>query len=440
MAMSTSARLAEPRVTSSAEDSVDQGRASGFLVRQPIVDQDDAVVGYELRLEADPAAEGASGGSAGIEVRERMLLTLLGHPDMGRLTEQKLTAVFLSAPNLAHPALETLPRDMVIVVSPTRPVSSQFMANVRALATKGFRIGLDYVAPYAPDEETEDAIAETRALLDLASYVLLDVERSNAIQLSSAVRELGSRDGVRLIASNLSCLEEFEVCRSLPFAYLHGSYFALQGYSKEVEADTTRTTVIELLNRTRENADIRVLEGIIRRDPLLTFRLLRYINSPGVGMTAKISSIAQALMVLGYDQLYRWLTLLLFSRAGRGKHGGAFVTNALARGRLAELLGQDKLSRPTRDSLFITGVFSMLDILLGVPLPQALESIHLSAEVEAALLRREGPLAPYLELALASEQGWHERVVEIAQSCGIDAVTVNAAHVASLIWAESIVQ
>lgn len=433
--MLTSAETAERPTASEAASHAQATPDPGLLTRRPILDQGHAVVGYELCLES---ADGASIGPRRREARERALLELLNQPEIAGLTAHKLTAVAISLANLNHPALEALPPGLAVVVPMERPFSEQTQARFRELAARGYRMAVDYDADLSDGIESASRAEEDRAMLALADFVRVDIERCNALQLSQAINDLGRLGGARMMAANLGCREEFEVCHSLPFEYLHGAYFMLGAFQRELEVDGTRTAVIELLNRTRANADIRVLEAIFKRDPLLTYRLLRYINSPGCGLTQTIGSIAQALMALGYEQLYRWLTLLLFAQAGRGHDGGAHITNALARGRLIELLGQDRLARPARDGLFIVGVFSMLDALLGVPLDQALADIKLAPEVDAALLRGEGPLLPYLELALACENRLYDRVVRIADDCGLDAEAVNAAHLSALVWAESI--
>ena len=107
------------------------------------------------------------------------------------------------------------------------------------------------------------------------------------------------------------------------------------------------------------------------------------------GFQQPIRSIAHALVIIGYKQLYRWLTLL--STSGKADpRSKALLQNALVRARMTELLGQKKLSPAEREGLFIVGIFSLLDVLLNVPMEQALEQLQLPAPVMAALARREG--------------------------------------------------
>ena len=103
-----------------------------------------------------------------------------------------------------------------------------------------------------------------------------------------------------------------------------------------------------------------------------------------------------------------------------------------------ELAGQARLKPADQDSLFVTGLFSMLDLVLRVPLAEALRPIQLPEEIPAALLRREGPYAPYLELALACESFDQDRIAAASALCGLDAATVNERHIEAITWVQDI--
>lgn len=398
----------------------DAAHQPAFIVRQPLLDQHDTIVGYELILETDEPA--------GPEY-DLVLLGMFASPQIGKLTEHRLTLITLSPETLCHPSLAYLPSANVIVaVRGPQSATPQFLSDLRTLKERGLRVALD-VDGYSP---------ALQPLLDVARYARLNVASTTGLQLNRSASDLIEKSGVHLIAAHLQCLEEFDLCRNLPFEFYQGQYFALGQYKRELTVDHSRATVIELLNLARSNAELRHIEGVFRRDPLLTYQLLRYINSPGCGMVREVRSIPHALMVLGYNQLYRWLTLLLFTRTAAEHQGNAYLTNALVRGRLVELLGQDHIARPQRDSLFIVGVFSLLDSMLGVPIERALDGVHLTPEAEAALIHRTGLFAPYLSLALACENRLPERIASAAAACAMEADAVNAMHMDALIWATSV--
>lgn len=202
--------------------------------------------------------------------------------------------------------------------------------------------------------------------------------------------------------------------------------------------DAGRLKILDLLNRVRREAEIAELSAIFKQDPALSFEILRYINSPGAGLPNKVGSIDQALIVLGRQKLYRWLTLLLFTSRAEQELDWALMENALVRARLAELLARDALAANERDELFITGMFSLLDILLHTPMDKLLKHVSLPAQAVEALLHQSGKYAPYLALAIACEQFDQERIAELSGQTGLDVAHVNAAHLEALVWAQQV--
>jgi EAL and modified HD-GYP domain-containing signal transduction protein len=186
------------------------------------------------------------------------------------------------------------------------------------------------------------------------------------------------------------------------------------------------------------NTEIPDLEARFKTDATLSYKLLRFINSAAMGMRQPIQSIGHALVILGYDQLYRWLTLLLFVSGHTDPRSQTLLKNALVRARFTENLGQSRFKADQRGGLFIVGILSLLDALLNQPMEQALADLNLPNDVTDALLKREGPYAPYLDLAIACENYDQDSIERLAQDNRLGAEAVNLAHVNALIWAEGL--
>ncbi|MDR3395875.1 MAG: HDOD domain-containing protein, partial [Parasulfuritortus sp.] len=179
-------------------------------------------------------------------------------------------------------------------------------------------------------------------------------------------------------------------------------------------------------------------EAGFKRNAALTYRLLRYINSPANGLDQPMASIGHALMWLGHEPLYRWLSLLLFSSGQQDGRDQALLRNALVRARFMENLGRERLDRSQRGGLFIVGILSHLDVLLDRPMAEALAPLRLSEAMTDALLELKGLYAPYLKLAMACERFDQEAVEQVVDGSGLTAAEVNLAHVNALIWAETL--
>jgi EAL and modified HD-GYP domain-containing signal transduction protein len=195
--------------------------------------------------------------------------------------------------------------------------------------------------------------------------------------------------------------------------------------------------VIDLLNAIKRQADFEELAGIAWRDPTLAYRLLRFVNSAAMGLREKIDRLKTAMVYVGRDELYRWLTLLLFSSKKPDHLDNALRENALVRAKLAEQLAAGRMLPKERDEAFVVGILSVIDALLEMPMQEALAQLSLPAAVTEALLHREGKYAPYLKLAIACEESDQATIKALADELGMDAFMVNQRHIEALTWAMS---
>ena len=165
---------------------------------------------------------------------------------------------------------------------------------------------------------------------------------------------------------------------------------------------TDMQVIVELIRRVDAEEPIDKLENTLRRDPTLAFKLLRYINSPAFGLRVEINSFAHAIMMLGYKKLKRWLALLL-ATAGQDPNLRPVMFAAVRRGLLMEELARGSGDEEMKSELFICGVFSLLDKMMGEPFDSLLKSIPVPERVYQALAEEAGPYWPYLQLIRAVE-------------------------------------
>lgn len=169
--------------------------------------------------------------------------------------------------------------------------------------------------------------------------------------------------------------------------------------------------VIELISAVDREEHVNKLEAILKRDPTLGFRLMRYLNAPAFGLGVEINSFAHALMLIGYQRLKRWLALLLAS-SSKDINAKATIYAAVRRGLMMEELGKAGGDRERSSEMFICGVFSLLDRLLQQPFEDILSNLPLPERVLQALRGEGGPYGPYLDLVRAIEQ---ESVLDIRE-------------------------
>jgi c-di-GMP phosphodiesterase len=396
-----------------------------FLGRQPVLDTGQHIMGYEFSLRNSINAPITPTLQ---QMRDEMLVASLIDFDVKPALGNKLAFIGMAPAMLSSDWLAMLPaRNIVLAVDCTQLTDiDATVVQCQARIEEGFAIALDNAI-------NSD---ELEPLLNLAKFIRFDTRRYNAIALSKQVIAARRLSSARLIAMRVETDDDFQACHTMAFNCFQGFYFTQRQPNVPHRIDPNRIRVIELLNMVTSQAEIPALETVLKRDAMLSYKLLTFVNSAANGLSRKLESISQVLILLGYNQFYRWLTLLLFNSGQSDMRDQTLLQNALIRARLTELLGAEQLTAADRDSLFIVGIFSLLDALLNVPMAQAVAQLNLSDKLTQALLLDQGVYAPYLRLAIACENGDQDRIDALAASANLSVDAVNLAHVKALIWAE----
>ncbi|MBS4098492.1 MAG: EAL domain-containing protein [Sulfuricella sp.] len=398
-----------------------------YIGRQPILDMKRRVVGHELLYRHDENASSAritNEFEACVKVVNNTLTNMNADWLLGD------SAAFI---NITPELLDADPLDLL----PSQRVVLEFSVEQRNLATLpaqiehtrdlGFRIALEDLLPRK----------HTQRLVEAADYIKLDVQRFDTRTLAKAVEHFRRYPALKLIAKKIETMQEYLACAELGFDYFQGYYLAHPETLSVKVINPTCTTVLELLNKVNANSDVGELETCFKQNMALSFKLLRYINCAGFG-NGQVQSIRHALAILGYRQLYRWLSLLLITSVSATR-APALIQMAIARGRFAELVGQPFLASRERDNLFIVGMFSMLDVVLETPLDSLVENLNLPQNIGDALRYRTGIYAPFLNLVEASENMDWKQVESLSQALHLPAENINQAHFEALVWAEQMV-
>ena len=200
----------------------------------------------------------------------------------------------------------------------------------------------------------------------------------------------------------------------------------------------SRVHALQMVQLVAADADTHEIEALLRRDPTLSYNLLRLVNSLGVGSGRRITSFVQALLMLGRQQLRRWLNLMLFAARQGDVRSAMLFSRVALRARALELLARsDGLDKNTQEQGFMTGMFSLLGVLFGMPLGELLAPLALGEAVHAALLRREGELGALLALFETAERGDLEGVAARLDALQIRRQEFNDAMVDAAIWMQA---
>lgn len=401
--------------------------------REAILGRNRRVAGYVFSLVYQANARVQASSVSVQRLYDQVLLRNLQAIGVRRLLEHRLAFIDVSASSLETPVVEEMPaQGTVYLFGANDGLARPLDATLARLRAKGYRVGL-----------RSAGASTTRSLpvLDQLDFLLIDIAAGDLPSIKDQMQAAVARaPKIRFVAANVQTQEEYRACASLPFSYYQGPFITSREQLDGPVVDAGRARILELLNALRGDAEVSELAALIRQNLALSYRLLRYINSPGMGLSHTIVTPEQALLVLGRQKLYRWLTILLFTSGKTPGLDWAVMENALVRARLAELLAErtDALTPDERDELFVAGMFSLLDVVLSAPLDTVLQKVKLPAPVNEALLGRQGKYAPYLALAIACEESDDLNIATLAQGVGLDMWRVNSLHLEAMLWAQQI--
>ncbi|HEX8957225.1 MAG TPA: HDOD domain-containing protein [Burkholderiaceae bacterium] len=410
-----------------------------YVCRAPVVDRTYRVVGYEFMLRGSAALDAQSADPVTRQLDEQALLRRLVAMDLARLLAYRYTFLAMSAQLLLSPTVEQLPPDLSVLLVRADSFGDHVDPNIAGrmmhLRRMGFGFGLQV------DEHSLHLVDQ---LHHLTHYVVLDLGGSEPTRLlDAAVKGLRRWPETQLFVKHVPDVHTFELCTTLLAKYVgihlyQGAFLTQQLPWRSDHVDTGKTRIVRLLKAIKKNFDIPSLAESLRHDPLLLSRLLRYANSAAASPLSKVNSAERALTMMGRENVYRMLTVLLFCSGEVDDRDVAIMDNALVRARFAETLGGEHLPLADCDNLFLVGVFSLLHILLRVPRDEALLPLDLPPEVTEALMDGTGPYAGYLELVVACELGDQERIALCAAQCDVSEATVNACHLEAILWAQEL--
>ena len=395
------------------------------LQRDEIIDSKTRIAGYrfsarrpdsELVADAASTLEILTANNVAAFAERRLALIPLSHEDWMRQDFTPLigpmTTFLLALPNGAR-------------------VSDDWNVAVAAIHGAGARIAL----------ATGDIVTHRQTILEHADYLLLDFSVLSLSSLEVLLRTLRQeKPGLELIADKLRRWPEHRYCVSNGIAYCLGTFTTEPDEEQQAkEIGQSQLVLIEMLNQLRKDADLADIAQIAKRDPGVIVKVMAMANSPMLGLSQPVVSIDQAIMVLGREQLYRWLSIGMFRAGAASPRDEVLLELALARGRFLELLGQEKHSKLECDEFFLLGLLSLLDSLLGLPMSAVVGKLNLLPVLSDALLESSGPLARYLMLSIAVEKGRVQNVTRLAEELGYSLEAIESASVEAIGWAEEAV-
>ncbi|MDP2879573.1 MAG: EAL domain-containing protein [Sulfuricella sp.] len=396
-----------------------------FLGRQPILDRNQHIVAYELLFRSSRQSADAS-VTDDLTATAHVITQAFSELGIAGVLGDKKAFINISADLLMSDMIELLPQDKVVIeLLETIQVNKQIIRRCQELKARGFTLALD---DFGGDSQFEP-------LFDIVEVVKFDLPQMGQEALEKYVSHI-KRWPVKLLAEKVEDIEQAIQCKGLGFDLFQGYYFARPVILSGKRADSSKLALMRLIGLVLDDADTPEIEQVFKHDPSLSYNLLRLVNSVAMGMRSRISSLRQAIVVLGRQQLQRWLQLLLFVNQG-GDMQNPLLELAATRGKLMELLAmaQSERDKDHHDRAFMTGIMSLLDTLLGMPMEEVVKQVNLASDVESALLNHEGKLGNLLLLVEKMEQNDFDAAEGLLADMQLNLGNLMQAQIEAMRWA-----
>jgi c-di-GMP-related signal transduction protein len=408
-------------VTTSASPNTDL-----FVARQPILDRRQEIHGYELlfRSSLDNAFHHPNQDQASFEMLHTSLLGF----GLDVLLGERTGYVNASKEVLLQEFYLVLPRDRTVIelvgnVEPTVEV----LEACRSLKRAGYRLALD------------DFIRrpEMAPLAEIADVVKVDLLATPEAERRAIIREFAPRKA-QLVALKVESRAQFTQAMSEGFTHFQGYFFCEPEVLRASDVPAYKRNCVRFMSEiNRAELDVDRLEAIIREEVALTVKLLRYLNSAGFGWRHEVSSIKHALRVLGERAARKWCSLMALTVMGDDRPAQLVVTS-MVRAHFAEAVGREA-GLGTRDSdLFLVGMLSTLEAMLGRPLEETLAAMPVAEDVRDTLLGHRTKLAAVWDLVLAYEKAEWGKLKDLATAADISAGRLPGLYREAVQWVDRI--
>lgn len=309
----------------------------------------------------------------------------------------RITGPYKAFINLTRPFFVDMPpipfdRERVVLeILEDVNVDEELLLGISSMAGHGFELAMD-------DYNFQPQL---QPILPLVSYIKVEIQPGGMEELTRRMPELRAT-GARLLAEKVETIEQFEQLKALGFDYFQGYFFARPSIVRSDRVEENSAMVVQLLARLNDpDVPMQEVIDLVSQDPGLSFKILRYVNSAGVGLRSKVESIQRAVVLMGLSRIRAWATL--FAMAGLGNRPPEILNVGLLRANLCERLCR-LCKTGTPETAYTAGLLSVMDAMLSQPLAGLMDQLPLSDDLKRAIVSHEGNYGQLLEAAVMLER------------------------------------
>lgn len=403
-----------------------------FVARQAIFDNTLRTVGYEL-LFRDSMTNRFPDVSSEQATTQLIEEQFFGAP-IGRKNENN--SVYVNFPHqlLVDGLAETLPKNRVVIeILETSNPDQQLLETVKRMQTQGFRMALD-------DFSLGD---EWDVFLPYIDIIKFDIQKNSSDEIAAYIAKQRDTLGhVIFLAEKVESYDEFNAYKKMGFHLFQGYFFSKPVVQKRNKLMHNRAFALKLMQEVNvESPNINRIEDLLKRDVSLSFKIMRYAqnilyNTRGIS-GFRTQSLKDIVVYLGINELRRFVLVACLTSFETVKTTEIYYLS-LIRAKFCELAANRTQAHQSSNEAFMVGLFSLLDVILEMPLEDLMAQIAVSPDVIKALQQQEGVLYQYVYLAILYEQRLWEDASNMAQNMGLPEASVTEMMNKATKWADEL--
>jgi c-di-GMP phosphodiesterase len=401
-----------------------------MIARQPILDNHQNITAYELLFRSSDLNTAVIEDN--VYATSLVIYNTLNQFGIPKLLGRKLGFINADDEVLRKGFLRNLPKTQFIIeILEFTRLDKELIDQIYSMKEEGYVFALD---DFTFDDEH---IQYFEPLFKAVSIIKVDI-KLNTREMVKKKLGIFEKYQVSFLAEKVENMDEFKFYKDLGFKYFQGYYFEKPSIIRGKGIDPSKMQVLSLINMIYKDSDMDKLEAKFKEYPDLTINLLKFINSAAIANRSKITSVRQALALLGQKQLMNWL--LLLSYASIEGTGSPLLMTALERAKTMELLLKrilKKENKPLLEEAYLTGLLSLIDALFQVPMDDVIKGLNLSEAICDAILYQKNILGKVLEIINRTEKNDIKGVISILEEMNISLAEYNEISMESFCWAQS---
>ncbi|MFT6735698.1 MAG: EAL and modified HD-GYP domain-containing signal transduction protein [Polaribacter sp.] len=397
-----------------------------YVARQPILNRDKNLYAYELLLR-DSLENIFPNNINEDEATAKIIEGLEFNLGLESLTQGSLAFINFTHDSLINGYPLLLDKEKIVVeILETAKPGKRLLAACIDLKEKGYSIALD-------DYEHD---SKWKHFFPYVDIIKLDYSLTSEQQFQEIITVLKPFPHIKLLAEKIETYSDFQHALSIGCEYFQGYFFSRPEIIKTVAFNPSQIAVANLWSEiNKADIDLKNITSIFEDDINLSFKLLRYVQSPIFKRDAVIQSIKQAIVVLGLEELKRFIGLLFTAQFSIGKPK-VLTVMALSRGRFCELMVNTNLPINSQPSAFLIGLLSLIDAMVDGDIQQLMDKLPLHEDMKNAIINREGESAYFLKLCELFEKAEWRNIELFCQQIKVDPEQSYSLFKEALNWAE----